>query len=67
MRLIALSVAFFLSVAASGPAQDGDKVNLEWKFKKGDSHRYEMNQTTEMDMGGMEINQEMLFGFVWEI
>jgi len=67
MRFIALSLAFLMSVAASGPAQDGDKISLEWKFKKGDSFRYEMSQSTEMDMGGMEINQEMLFGFAWEV
>ncbi|HTF56816.1 MAG TPA: DUF6263 family protein [Planctomycetota bacterium] len=67
MRFIALSLAFLLSIAASGPAQDGDKINLEWKFKKGDSNRYELNQSTEMDIAGMEINQEMLFGLVWEI
>ena len=62
MRLIALSAAFLLCLASSLPAQEGEKVTLEWKFKKGDSHRYEISYLMEMEISGTEITQEMLMG-----
>lgn len=67
MRLISLSAAFVLALTASLPAQDGDKATLEWKFKKGESLRYQMTMVMEMDMGGMQISQEMLFRWLWDV
>jgi hypothetical protein len=67
MRLITLSLLFVFALSGLLPAQDGEKVTIEWKFKKGDSFRYEMSQNTEMDMAGMEITQEMVFGSSWDV
>jgi hypothetical protein len=63
MRLIALSLA----LAAALPAQDTGKVTLEWKLKKGDTHRYEAGIVTEIDIAGNEITMEMLFGLAMEV
>ena len=67
MRLVTLSLAFLVALSGGLTAQDGDKVTLDWKFKKGDSLRYEMSMNMEMDFGGMEIGQEMLFRLLWEV
>lgn len=67
MRLITLSLLFVFALSGVLPAQDGEKVTIEWKFKKGDAFRYEMSQNTEMDMAGMEITQEMTFGTSWDV
>lgn len=63
MRLIAaaLVAAFGLTAAAQ------DKTTIEWKLKKGDKVRYEMNQETQTSVGGMEIEQSMLFGMAMEV
>jgi hypothetical protein len=65
MRLIPLCLLSLLSVSAV--AQDGEKVTLEWKLKKGDQHRYEATQVMELDAGGNEITVEMLFGLAMEV
>lgn len=67
MRLMSLCLAFTLCLAGSLTAQDGEKVSLEWKFKKGETFRYEMSMSIAMDLGGMEIDQEMIMGQAFEV
>ena len=66
MRLMSLSLAIVL-LAAAAPIQEGEKVKIEWKFKKGESFRYEMSMKNDMDIGGMEIDQEMIMGQAFEV
>jgi hypothetical protein len=65
MRLISLSLIPALLLSAASP-QD-EKVSIEWKFKKGESFRYEMSMKIDMDIGGMEIDQEMIMGQQFEV
>lgn len=67
MRLISLSLLFLVGLSGTLPAQEGDKVTLEWKFKKGESFRYEMTMNTDMSVGGMEIVQEMVMGQAFDV
>jgi hypothetical protein len=67
MRLTLLSSAFVLALSAAVPAQEGEKVTLEWKFKKGETFRYEMTMTTDMEIGGMEVGTEMVMGQAFEV
>jgi len=67
MRVMSLSAVLVFALSASLPAQDGDKVTLEWKLKKGDAHRYEISHVMEMDFSGTEITMEMLFGISMDV
>ena len=67
MRLTLLSSAFVLALSAAMPAQEGEKVTIEWKFKKGENFRYEMTMTTDMEIGGMEMSTEMIMGQAFEV
>lgn len=60
MRLLALALVATVSTAI---AQDADKVELKWKFTKGESLRYEMTYSVDASVGGIDIKQEMLFAF----
>lgn len=61
LRLLAVLVP-----CLSAAAQD-EKVTLRWKFEKGQVLRYEMTQTSQTDVNGMEMSQEMLFGYTMEV
>ena len=67
MRLTSLSAVLVFALSASLPAQEGEKITLEWKLKKGDAHRYEVSHVMEMDFSGTEITMEMLFGLAMEV
>jgi hypothetical protein len=67
MRLISISAAILLCLASSLPAQEGEKVTLEWKFKKGETLRYEMSQVQNIEFSGNEMVHEMVFGMAMEI
>ena len=67
MRLTTWSLLFVLALSGRLPAQDGDKVAVEWRFKKGDSFRYEFTMKNEMDVGGMQIDQFILMGQLFEV
>jgi uncharacterized protein DUF6263 len=67
MRVMSFSAVLVFALSASLPAQDGEKVTLEWKLKKGDAHRYEVSHVMEMDFSGTEITMEMLFGLAVEV
>lgn len=67
MRLTSLSLLLVFALAAALPAQEGPKVPLEWKFKKGDQLRYEAGQVIEMDIAGTEVTIQMLFGLAMEV
>ncbi len=66
MRILAGFTVLALSLAASAQ-ETTDKVTLLWKFKKGDKHRYETSQDNKTEVGGMEINNEMIFGYELEV
>ena len=66
MRTLAGFTVLALSLAASAQ-ETTDKVTLAWKLKKGDSHRYEVSQENKTEFGGMEINNEVIFGYVMEV
>lgn len=67
MRNLCLSLAFLVAFAGGLTAQETDKVTLEWKFKKGETFRYEMTMNSDMTMGGMEIAHEMIMGQAFEV
>src|SRR5262245_24664207 len=67
MRLTLISCAFVLAFSTVLPAQEGDKVTIEWKFKKGDTFRYEMSMVNETELGGMEIATDMIMGQAFEV
>lgn len=67
VAVIAMPVALHAQDEDKGREKEREKVTLEWKFKKGESLRYEMGNSVETEFGGMEITQEQLFGYTMEV
>ena len=65
MWLFAIPLSLTLSSLLS--AQDPEKYDLRWKFKKGNTMRYEMNMLNTIDVAGMEIEQQFLFDMTQKV
>ena len=67
MHRLILSIAFAPLLVLPSSAQDAGKVKLEWKFKKGDLHRYEISTILAVDVPKTPISQETLLGLSFEV
>ena len=67
MHRLLLSLAFAPLLVLPSSAQDGGKVKLEWKFKKGDTHRYEISTTFVVDAPKTPISLDTLLGLSMEV
>jgi hypothetical protein len=67
MPRIILSAAVASLLALPSAAQDGGKVKLEWKFKKGDTHRYEILTNIQLEVPGMALSQDTILGLSMEV
>ena len=63
MRLVAGFLALPILLAAAPQ----EKVKLEWKWKKGETLRYEMTQSSTTPTGAGEMKQEQLFGMTMAV
>ena len=66
-RMFLLALPLILLSAAAVLPQEEDKVTLKWKFKKGQTLRYEQETISVIDVAGLEIEQEMLYGLQQKI
>ena len=67
MHRLLLSLAFAPLLVLPSSAQDGGKVKLEWKFKKGDTHRYEISTILAVEAPKAPMTQETLLGLSMEV
>lgn len=65
MRLTMSVAALTLVSALAAPAQEAQKVTLEWKFAKGDKLRYEYSAKVDSDGGDFET--ETTYGLAMEV